>query len=77
MPVVRGVPAAPGACPIAAIAAIMANVEDRTSVQVYTSDAAWLRQKQRELSFARSEHVPMFDLVHELIEAIRTQGEGA
>lgn len=55
----------------------MANVEDRTNVQVYVTDAAWLRQKQREISFERNEHVPMFDVMRELINAVRTQGEGA
>lgn len=49
----------------------------RTSISAYYTDRAWLQQRQREISAARSSWVTMADLVHELIMAIVRAEEGA
>lgn len=49
----------------------------RTTVQIYADDLEWLRARQREVSFQRDETIPMFDVIRELIKAVRTEGEGA
>lgn len=49
----------------------------RTTVQIYADDLEWLRARQREVSFQRGETIPMFDVIRELIKAVRTEGEGA
>jgi hypothetical protein len=56
---------------------------DTTTLQVYKADAEWLKTRQRQASFTtqsgmRSRWIPMFDLVHELIEYVREaeSGEG-
>ena len=49
----------------------------RTAVQVYAEDADWLRARQRAVSFRRNEHIPMFDIVHELIKSVWIEGEGS
>lgn len=48
----------------------------RTTIQVYEEDRNWLQERQRAVSFQRNEHVPMFDLIHELIRKSWIEGEG-
>jgi hypothetical protein len=50
-----------------------------TTIQVYVPDAEWLRARQLQASSAtKSGWIPMFDLIHALIEFVReTEGEGA
>jgi hypothetical protein len=54
-----------------------------TTVQVYREDADWLKTRQRKASFTtesgvQSGWIPMFDLIHALIEFVReAEGEGA
>ena len=49
-----------------------------TTLQVYKADADWLKTRQRQVSFTTERGwIPMFDLVHELIEFVReAEGEG-
>jgi hypothetical protein len=53
--------------------------EVQTTIAAYAGDRDWLKQRQREVSAARSSWVTMADLVHELIMAIvaTETGEGA
>ncbi len=52
-------------------------MSDLTSVQVYREDHDFLKRKQREVSAERNAWVPLPDLIHELIEAVNRDGEGA
>ncbi len=49
----------------------------QVTVAAYARDRDWLKQRQREVSAARTGWVTMADLVHELIMAIVAVEEGA
>jgi len=53
----------------------MTNVQ--ITIAAYARDRDWLKQRQREVSAARSGWVTMADLVHELIMAIVSAEEEA
>jgi hypothetical protein len=61
-----------------AMPVIMAGMGERTTtITVYWDDLAWLRQRQRTVSFEREKTVTTPDLVRELIKAIREAEAGA
>jgi|HubBroStandDraft_2_1064218.scaffolds.fasta_scaffold02398_14 hypothetical protein len=45
--------------------------ESTTTILVYSGDHAWLRERQRKVSFERNRTVPMCDLMRELVEYVR------
>lgn len=50
---------------------------DKTSVQIYIADRDRLQAKQREITYKRNVYIPMFDLIHELVERAAADLEGA
>jgi hypothetical protein len=53
------------------------NYERVTSVSVYKDDRDWLQERQRKVSFERNRHVPMCDLVRELVKYVKDAEAGA
>jgi hypothetical protein len=49
----------------------------RTTVSIYDSDLERLKSMQRRVSADRDEWVPVFDLIHEMLDAAERKGEGA
>jgi len=50
---------------------------DKTSVQIYVADRDKLQARQRAISYRRGVYIPMFDLIHELVERAADDLEGA
>jgi hypothetical protein len=51
--------------------------EARTSVTVYHSDLSWLKRRQLSVSNTAGEWMPLFDVIHGLIQATIKAEEGA
>jgi hypothetical protein len=51
--------------------------ESTTTILVYSGDHAWLRERQRKVSFERNRTVPMCDLMRELVEYVRGEEAAA
>lgn len=55
----------------------MTDYERVTSVSVYRDDRDWLQERQRKVSFERNRHVPMCDLMRDLVKYIKDAEAGA
>lgn len=57
--------------------AVMAIGGAVTSVTIYASDLERLQSKQRKMAAELDRRVTLYEIIHELIDAVETAGEGA
>lgn len=56
---------------------ILASVSDTSTVSIYREDLAWLKRKQLEMSATKGKTMTVYEVLHEVIKAVREMNGGA